>query len=287
MINRLFFLAACLSGLIAGTYAVPVGAQTGDSAPEPDEVVIYKKSPQGDLAFHLFYPGGEKPDKPAPAMLYFFGGGWVGGHPRQFYPQAEHFNKYGIVGVCAEYRIKGKHKTDPFACVEDGVSALREIQVHGAKYGIDSSKIVVAGGSAGGHVAACSVLVKYSGAGAAKPDYLAMPVGLVLFNPVCDTSSLGFGNGRLGDRWMEISPLHLVHDKVPPVLILHGTQDTTVPFSNAINFQKAMRKLGRECKVAAYPGQKHAFFNSGRPSYEATILETEAFLEELGFLSVK
>ena len=252
---------------------------------EPDEIIKFKQTPQGDLKFHIFYPEGKKPDS-APAILYFFGGGWIGGSPSQFYPQSVHFAKKGVIGICAEYRVKNKHKTDPFTCVEDGLSALSEIQKNHARYGVNPHKIVVAGGSAGGHVAACSVLVKPESKEEGK-KLLPMPAGLILYNPVCDTSSEGYGHTRLGDRWMEISPAHLIHDKVPPTLILHGTIDKTVPFANAINFQIEMRKKKRICKVAAFPGQNHAFFNFGRPSYEDVMVETEAFLKELSIVSEK
>lgn len=253
---------------------------------QPDQIILYKKTPQGDLNFHIFYPGGKKTES-APSMLYFFGGGWNGGSPSQFYPQAVHFAKLGVIGICAEYRVKSKHKTDPFTCVQDGLSALSEIQKNHNKYGVDPQKIVVAGGSAGGHVAACSVLVEYLDSHNERnvKKLLPMPAGLVLYNPVCDTSSDGYGHERLGDRWKEISPAHLIHKHVPPTLILHGTQDTTVPFTNVMNFQNEMQKNNRVCKVAAFPGQKHAFFNFGRPAYESIMLETEAFLRDISIIA--
>ena len=55
-----------------------------------------------------------------PAMVFFFGGGWVGGTPKQFYPQCEYLADRGMVAISAEYRVRSRHQTTPFECVKDG-----------------------------------------------------------------------------------------------------------------------------------------------------------------------
>ena len=60
----------------------------------PDEQLVYKKTPQGALKLHVFYPGGrERPAAdaaPRPGIVFFFGGGWKGGSPGQFYEHCKY-----------------------------------------------------------------------------------------------------------------------------------------------------------------------------------------------------
>ena len=78
------------------------------------------------------FPGTDK----RPAAVFFFGGGWVGGSPRQFYPKCHLLAERGMVAISAEYRTKKSHGTDPRACVEDGKSAARWIHEHAAELGM-------------------------------------------------------------------------------------------------------------------------------------------------------
>ena len=64
------------------------------------------------------------------------------------------------MAISAEYRTKKSHGTDPFACVEDGKSAIRWVRENAAQLGIDPTKVIAGGGSAGGHVAACTGTIK-------------------------------------------------------------------------------------------------------------------------------
>ena len=91
-----------------------------------------------------------------------------------------------MVAICAEYRIKSKHGTTPFECVDDGKSAVRWIREHADDLGIDPNKIVAAGGSAGGHVAACTAVINGYETNSENMDISSKPNALVLFNPVID-----------------------------------------------------------------------------------------------------
>ena len=118
-----------------------------------DPVVLqtYKDVGGHTLNLHIFSAPAHSPTKePKPAIVFFFGGGWVGGTPTQFYPQCEHLSKRGMVAISAEYRVKSRHKATPFDCVEDGKSALRWIRTHAKKLGVDPKRIAAGGGSAGG-----------------------------------------------------------------------------------------------------------------------------------------
>ncbi len=253
---------------------------------EPAEKVVFKKVEGTDLRLHVYKPAGWKQGDSRPSIVFFFGGGWVGGTPAQFYPHCEHLAAKGFVAMSAEYRTRKSHGTDPFACVEDGKSAIRWVREHAAQLGVDPARIIAGGGSAGGHVAACTGTVH--GFETGNTDISSRPSAMVLFNPVCDTSAKGYGANKLGQRWREISPLHHISHETPPTCIFHGKADTTVPHQNALDFKVAMKKNGKRCDLHTYDDAKHGFFNFGRgdgSAYRSTVAKMDTFLLSLGYLS--
>jgi len=257
------------------------------NAQKPDELIPFKDTGKDKLQLHVFKPKGWKADDKRPAIVFFFGGGWVGGSPSQFYPHSRHLADKGMVAISAQYRTKKSHGTDPFTCIEDGKSAIRWVRANAAKLGIDPDKIAVGGGSAGGHVAACTGVLKEFDNPNEDTKTSSVPQAMVLFNPVIDTSKKGYGAKALADKWKAASPVHNVHKAVPPTFIVHGTGDTTVPFANQEDFQKKMKALGLRCELHAYEDRKHGFFNQGRGGdvdYKATVEQMDAFLTSLGFL---
>lgn len=237
---------------------------------------VYKTASGVDLALHIYAPdaGAEK----RPAILFFFGGGWVGGTTKQFEPHALHFSARGMVAITADYRVASRNKTTPFDAVEDAKDALAWVHAHAAELGIDAARIVVGGGSAGGHLAATSVML---------PPLRNRAAAMVLFNPVVDTTAAGYGAEKVKGREREASPVHNIAAGAPPAIVFHGTADTTVPFANAQAFCDGLRKVGTRCELVPYEGQQHGFFNHGRGDgkfYTDTVAKAEAFLRSLQIL---
>ena len=96
----------------------------------PDEQKTYKKVGNVELQLHIFNPEGHKASDRKPAIVFFFGGGWSGGTPSQFYPQCDYLAKRGMVAISAEYRVKSRNGTSPLECVKDGNSAVRWVRSH-------------------------------------------------------------------------------------------------------------------------------------------------------------
>ena len=148
-------------------------------------------------------------------------------------------------------------------------------------------KIAASGGSAGGHLAAGTGTI--SGFGSDE-----RPNALILFNPACTLAPIagwqasGAGTDlpldRLGAEAEAISPAHHIGPHTPPTLILHGKNDTTVPYGAAVAFDSVMKQAGRPSKLVGYEGAGHGFFNRGE-NYRKTLAEADAFLVELGWLA--
>lgn len=221
-----------------------------------------------------------------PAIVFFFGGGWVGGSPSQFELQAEYLAIRGIIAFCPDYRTKSRHSTTPFESVMDAKSAVRYLKSHGNELGIDTGKIVASGGSAGGHLAACTAVIKNVNEATDDLSISAVPKALVLYNPVLDTGKKGYGREKLNGREFELSPVHHITASVPTTLIMHGMADKTVPYENSIRFNYLMKQQGNKSILEGYKKQDHGFFNYSRsPKYfKKTLSKTEIFLEENGFL---
>lgn len=229
---------------------------------------IYKTIGDTELTLYVFCPSNTATDRPA--IVFFHGGGWRGGSPRQFFPQCEHLAKRGMVAVSAQYRLG-----DMATCVTDAKSAMRWVRAHAAELGIDPQKIAAGGGSAGGHLAACLAMIDGFDEPGEDPQISTRPAAMALFNPALDIA-------RFGGR-EELSPAQHVRAGLPPTIIFHGTADTTVPFATVEEFTKAMRAAGNECELVPYEGRKHAFFNAGA-DLAATTAAADRFLVELGLL---
>lgn len=252
---------------------------------EPTRKVVYKQIDGRELHLHIFDPKGLKPGDKRPCFLTIHGGGWRGGEPRRMYPFAAHFAELGMVGISMEYRlVTSKGTNTVFDCVKDGRSAMRYIRAHASELGIDPKRIVVSGGSAGGHVAASTAL--FDGVDESTDDMKtsSVPNAMVLYYPVIDTSAEGYGNKLIGARWQEISPADQVKPGVPPTLILHGSGDKTTPFKGALKFQAAMLKAGNRCELTVNEGGPHGYLMFDGALFNDALIQTELFLKSLGWL---
>ena len=264
------------------------------------ERVVYKTVGDTQLHLHIFRP--TKQRTKAPAIVFFFGGGWRSGTPAQFEQQCRYLASRGMVAMTAEYRIRNLHGTLATACVADGKSAVRWIRANAKRLGVDPGRIAAGGGSAGGHVAACTgVIAGFEGKGE-DGKISSVPNAMVLFNPPCVLAPVparkDFLNAenivslreRMGVAPVELSPWHHVRKGLPPTLVLHGEEDPTVKFWTAKVFVEKMQLSNNAAELAAYPGEAHGFFNYGRGGnrmFIATMRRTDEFFVKLGWLKGK
>jgi acetyl esterase/lipase len=251
----------------------------------PDASVTYKTVGEKALKVHLFNPEGDDVADSRPAIVFFFGGGWINGSPAQFYPHCAYLASRGMVAMAADYRVESRDDTTPRECVKDGKSAIRWIRQHAAELGVDPDRIAAGGGSAGAQVAAAAGTVDGFEEGDEDPGVSSRPDALVLFNPVFDNGPDGYGHERVKDYWEAFSPMHNIGPHAPPTVVFLGSEDALVPVQTAVAYKERMEAAGRRCDLHVYAGQPHGFFNyRNRENFEETVTEMDRFLASLGYL---
>jgi len=290
----LFLLLLLFSGTLSAR--TPFSAEKPDSATSLSKVkdsyklsgkylsvlaekILYKKTPQEDMYLYLLRPSG-KADRTLPAIVYFTGGGWVNGNVEDQIPNPAWFRDHGIIGIEADYRVKSRHGTTPIECIQDAKSAIRYVRAHAKELGIDPNRIIAAGGSAGGHLAACTFI---DGGDAPGEDLKisSKPNALVLHNPV-----LGEGFGKeFFDVHPEFSPLLQVKKGWPPTILSNGTKDKTTPFEFAEKFTRLMKEAGNVCELIPVKDADHSCdWPVSNPNFLPTMQRMTGFLKEQKFI---
>ncbi len=252
------------------------------------ELFLYKEIDTVKLYLEVYSPPSLDESTLLPAMVFFFGGGWKSGNREHFIHHAQYFSQRGIVCFLADYRTHNKHKTDPFTSLNDAKSAMRYVRANAEKFGIDPNKVIASGGSAGGHLAASTALIKAYDDPSDDLHVSCVPNALVLFNPVIDNGPGGYGFERVGEAFDDFSPLHNIRSGAPPTIILLGTNDHLIPVETGEYYAKIMERVGSRCDLMLYEGGKHGFFNYRNIEfYKKTVAAADSFLQSLGYLSAE
>jgi len=242
--------------------------------------VRYKETPLEDLYLYILRPQ-IKSGYALPAIVYFTGGGWVGGNVYGQIPNPAWFRDHGIIGIEADYRVKSRHGTSPVECIQDAKSAIRYVREHAVELGIDPSKIIAAGGSAGGHLAACTFLDGGDTTGE-NLEISSKPNALVLHNPL-----LGEGFGKeFFDAHPEFSPILHIKKGWPPTILSNGTKDKTTPFEVAEKFTRLMKDSGNVCELIPVKDADHSCdWPVSNPNFLPTMQRMTEFLNGQNMMS--
>lgn len=272
----MIFGLSCLCGMVYGAPAFV-----------PDREVTYATVDNSTLKLHIFQPKDWKSTDKRPAIVFFFGGGWMNGSYRQFEAHSRHLADLGMVALCADYRTEQNAGVIPSECVKDAKSAMRYVRAHAAELGIDPDRLAAGGGSAGGHLAIATAVLPRFNHDFDDLSVSCMPNALVLYNPVLDAGPTGYGYDRVKDYWKDFSPMENLHEGIPPTIVFAGTIDRVIPIPLANRFKKELEKMGSRCEICLYEGQNHGFFNYGKgdnPYYGKTVAEMDRFLRSLGYV---
>nr|WP_294901199.1 alpha/beta hydrolase [uncultured Pedobacter sp.] len=256
-------------------------SQKNESLPKS---FIYKKVDTTSLKMEVIYPPKMETNKKYPALVFFFGGGWITGSLNQFRNQANYFSKKGIVCFLVDYRVQSRQKTTPFESLKDAKSAMRYVRKNATTFHINPDSIIASGGSAGGHLAAATALIDGYNESTDDLSVSPKPNALVLYNPVIDNGpGGGYGYERIGDKYKDFSPIYNIKKNSPPTIIFLGTNDKLIPVETINKYKKLMENKGNRCEVVLYEGQGHGFFN--KKEYLAkTMSEADKFLTSLGYI---
>lgn len=234
----------------------------------------------------------------SPVAIVIHGGGWVAGTKEDRTLECVPFMAMGFSVVNVEYRL-ARVAFAP-AAVEDCRLALLWVFRNAGKYHFDTSRVVVTGGSAGGHLALMTGLLEPGdGFDASKEWEASIPsvhvAAIINWFGITDVNDLLAGPNRqdyavswlgsLPDRdavAKRVSPLTYVRRSSPPVFTVHGDRDQLVPYQQALNLQKALDKAGVDNTLITIPGGRHGGFSDA--DYVRCFNAMEIFLRRHGIL---
>jgi acetyl esterase/lipase len=211
---------------------------------------------------------------PQPTVIYMHGGFWAAGNKEGSLMSLLPWMEMGWNVVNVEYRL-ARVALAP-AAVEDCLCALRYLAAQAKTYNIDTSRMVVTGESAGGHLALTTGILPES-AGldreCAGPTPVPKVAAIINWFGITDVADVVDGPHRANAamQWMgglpnreevarRVSPLTYVRAGLPPILTVHGDADTTVPYQHAVRLHEALAKAGVPNQLVTIPGGKHGNF---------------------------
>jgi acetyl esterase/lipase len=228
----------------------------------------------------------------APVLLYVHGGSWAFGNKRdQSRPMLHEFVAQGWIVVTMNYRLAPQNRWP--AQGDDVESALTWVRRHVRAYGGDPQQIVVAGTSAGGHLAALTSL-RVEGDSTVRgcislygvlemtgDEYYWRGRGKGL-RYVVEQRLLGAQYDETPERFEAISPLHQIHPDAPPFLVIQGRNDTLVDVNVARSFVEKYRATATApLYYVELPLAQHAFDFAASPRTSATTRAALAFAQSV------
>jgi acetyl esterase len=219
----------------------------------------YRDGTPEPMRLHVFKPEGWKATDHRPALVFYFGGGWTHGNPASAMDFTRGAAARGMVGIAPDYRTETRFGTSPLESVADARASFRWVQDHAAELGIDPTKIVVGGHSAGGHVALWTAIDHTPPGSDPNEAPHAKPAALFLLAPVSDTSATGYTPFRFGANALALSPVHQLDGKMPPTLLMHADTDEVVPYRESVALASAIEKTGAVCEFVTVPHGNHGF----------------------------
>ena len=245
--------------------------------------IVYKVANRYEAKLDVYRPSQAK--EPTPVVMMIHGGGWLFGTKEDSVLYLLPYLQMGFAAVNVEYRM-GSVSLAP-AAVEDCLCALHWIGRHAKQYNFDLGKVVVTGGSAGGHLALTTAMIPASagfenecafeddqGWTGTFTDSRPKVAAVVNWFGITDVADMlqgpnmhGYAVSWLGslpnreELARRVSPLTYVRAGLPPVLTIHGDADKLVPYSHALRLHDALTKAGVRNQLLTLPGAGHGGFS--------------------------
>jgi acetyl esterase/lipase len=239
--------------------------------------VIYQEANNVRLRLDVFTIG--SPTVRKPTLIYFHGGGWLEGTKESALLYMLPYLALGMNTVNVEYRMAPESLAP--AAVEDSRCALHWVYDHAAQYGFDTSKIVVSGHSAGGHLALMTGLLKpvegfdnscrrLSDEWRESTIQDVKVAAIINFFGPTDLAKLVEGPTvrNFAVRWFgslpnreelarRVSPVTYARPGAPPVLTIMGDKDPIVPYAQGVSLHEALDKVGVPNQLLTIQGGGH------------------------------
>jgi len=285
--------------------ALPALGQVPDAFSHAvDANVVYNVASGQELKLDVVRP--RSVAAPVPVVMWIHGGGWVSGTKEAALLWAMPYVEMGMAVVNVEYRL-AKVAEAP-AAIEDCRCALRWIVRNAERLKLDPTRIVVAGASAGGHLALMTGMttaaagfdrgcpadekIRWTGSDKSEPKVAAIInwFGITDVNDMLEDGGnpRGYAIEWVGNRndvariAAKASPLTYVRAGLPPILTIHGDADTLVPVSHGRRLHEALQKAGAASELIIIPGGGHGGFNPQQVRDIAAA--TRAFLRKHGIV---
>jgi acetyl esterase/lipase len=223
-------------------------------------------------------------DAPAsqPTLIFFHGGGWIGGTKEASVMSLVPWLEMGWNVVNVEYRM-ARVAPAP-AGVEDALCALRFVVAQAKTYGVDTNRIVVSGESAGGHLALAAGMIPASagftnvcagGGFSASDNAVPKVAGIINWYGITDVNDMLAGpnvrsyavqwlasSANRSDVAKSVSPITYVRAGLPPILSIQGDADPIVPYTQNVRLRDALTKAGVANELITVPGGGHGNFKA-------------------------
>ncbi|MFL9484867.1 alpha/beta hydrolase [Chitinophagaceae bacterium LWZ2-11] len=256
--------------------------QEGLSGRKDHLIKSYKTIGKTTLDLHIF--SSVEKDKSCPTIVFFHGGGWSEGMPDWFFYTCKEYAAKGWVAVAVEYRLRNRHGTLPPDAIADGKSAIRYLRENAVQLGIDPTRIVVSGNSAGANLALALVVIDTLDDSKENLRISSVPNAAMLNSVATDLTQGDFWQQYFPDKNFlnRISPLNQVHKNLPPILILQGNKDYNVPLQPVIDFTDKMKSIGNDCELHILDGAGHFIWYDRRFAKQVNDYRS-SFLKRLGY----
>ena len=272
---RTWLVAAVVAAVVLATGAWPAAGQGPDPARlgtvEGD--VVYATVGGVALMLDVHYPVSAQ--GPAPVAVYVHGGGWTGGDKSSGAGMADkdELLARGYIVAAVNYRLAPQHKWP--AQIQDVKAAVRFLRASAARFGLDPARVGAWGGSAGGHLVAMlgttDASAGFDDSGGNLEQSSRVSAVVDLFGPA-DLTASDWGLDRSPTAWqvfgatspadpvlVQASPVTWVSPDDPPFLILHGDKDATVPVSQSVTLDAALRAAGVPSRLVVVANAGHGF----------------------------
>lgn len=222
--------------------------------------------PAGERLRLNFYPALDQ-SAPAPLVVFVHGGGWASGSKSLLGLGAYELHQAGFALASVEYRLVPGAVWP--AQLEDVRQSLGYLRRHSQELNLDVQRMGAWGESAGGHLVSLLALREPGALQAVAELY-----GPTDFLSQDNTTAQGLQYVRnlVGGQQAllgEASPVTYANDKAPPFLIMHGEDDSFVPFTQARRLEQALKAVRAPVELVAVQHADHGFRGHPQPTRQA------------------